>query len=396
MRPNPYTPGAGFMPAYLAGRETLIENAEEYLRSIKARYPQQSVVYYGLRGVGKTVLLNQIEMSADNLGILYTHIEAVERTRSAQEGYFTNKLVSAIDKFLSEISVTEKVRELFQRCVSSLKAFSLSYNIESTTIGLEVSKTDVAIKKDYAYDLTELMVQLGKYALNADHTICFFIDEVQYLSEQELGGLIAAIHRCNQLRLPILVFCAGLPKILKTAGTSYSYAERLFRFEPVDALNATDAAAAIQEPAKDFAITYESDAVKEIIEITGGYPYFIQEFCSVIWKRTDNQNVITKGDVEGAREAFFKVLDESFFAVRYERCTHLEQSFMTAMVKCGELPCTISNVAKIMGREAKSISPFRSHLISKGMIYPTAHGKIDFTVPQFDSFIKRRNPQLIL
>src|SRR5699024_2771740 len=128
-------------------------------------YPQQSVVYYGLRGVGKTVLLNQIEMSADNLGILYTHIEAVERTRSSQDGYFTNKLVSAIDKFLSEISVTEKVKDLFQRCVSSLKAFSLSYNIENTTIGLEVSKTDVAIKKDYAYDLTELMVQLGKYAL---------------------------------------------------------------------------------------------------------------------------------------------------------------------------------------------------------------------------------------
>ena len=136
--------------------------------------------------------------------------------------------------------------------------------------------------------------------------------------------------------------------------------------------------------------------MKEIIEITGGYPYFIQEFCSVIWKRTENQNVITKEDVEEAREAFFKVLDESFFAVRYERCTHLEQSFMTAMVKCGELPCTISNVAKIMGREPKSISPFRSHLISKGMIYPIAHGKIDFTVPQFDSFIKRRNPQLIL
>lgn len=199
MRPNPYTPGAGFMPAYLAGRETLIENAEEYLRSIKARYPQQSVVYYGLRGVGKTVLLNQIEMSADNLGILCTHIEAVEGVKGSKESRFTNQLVSAINKFLFELN----------------------------------SKTDTVITKNYADDLTEFMVQLGKCALHADEAICFFIDDVQYLSKRELGELIVAIHRCNQLRLPVMAFCAGLPEILKTAGESSPYAERLFRFELV-------------------------------------------------------------------------------------------------------------------------------------------------------------------
>lgn len=398
MLANPYTPGAGFMPAYLAGRETLVENAESYLASIQSRYPQQSVIYYGLRGVGKTVLLNRIEDAADNLNILYVHIEATEsgRERGEKQFKFTGKLLNALNKFIFEISTKEKAKDFARKCTALLKSFSLTYDVSEGTFGLDLNQDIPRSSGCYADDLTEIMVQLGKSALRSEDTICIFVDEVQYLSEEELGGLIAAIHRCNQLRLPIMVFCAGLPKILKIAGEAYSYAERLFKYEVVDALPPADAEDAIREPAKDFDVNYTAEAVQRIIAITGGYPYFIQQFCNVIWQKAAEHTSIGLSDVLAVEHEFFKVLDAGFFAVRYDRCTHAEKSFMTAMVKCGELPCTISNVARVMGRQAKSISPVRGQLIGKGMIYPTAHGEIDFTVPQFDNFIKRVNPELKL
>ncbi len=396
---NPYTPGAGFMPAYLAGREKLVECAEGYLHSLMNRYPQQSVIYYGLRGVGKTVLLNRIEEAADNLNIMYVHIEANESQNIRGEKIqrrFTERLVASINKFAHEIGVKEQAKDFAQKCISLLKSFRLTYNIEEGSFGLGISQDVPPSSGDYASDITDIMVQLGKSALQSGDTICIFVDEVQYLSEEELGGLISAIHRCNQLRLPLMAFCAGLPKILKTVGEAYSYSERLFKFEHIDALSPESAKDAVCEPAKDFNVSYAIEAVERIIEITCGYPYFIQQLCSVIWSRVEEGGTISLNDVMDSETAFFSLLDDGFFAVRYERCTPLEKSFMAAMVQCGELPCTVSNVAKIMGRTPQSISPLRAQLISKGMIYATGHGEIDFTVPQFDHFIIRRNPALLI
>lgn len=399
MRTNPYTPGAGVMPAYLAGREKLIENAEGYLASIVGRYPQQSVIYYGLRGVGKTVLLNRIETAADNLNILYAHIEANENPRerggNGRRG-FTERLVGAINRFAHEISMKERARDFAQKCIGLLRSFRLTYSVAEGSFGLGTDNSIPPSSGDYESDLTDILVQLGKAALQSGDTICIFVDEVQYLSEEELGGLISAIHRCNQLRLPVMVFCAGLPKVLKTVGEAYSYSERLFKFERVDALTCEDARDAICEPAKDFGVSYAPQAVERIMAVTGGYPYFIQQLCNVVWRRAEVDGTLTLKDVEDSETEFFSMLDDGFFSVRYERCTPLEKSFMAAMVKCGELPCTIANVAKLMGRSAQSISPLRAQLINKGMIYATGHGEIDFTVPQFDHFILRQNPALTL
>lgn len=399
MRTNPYTPGAGVMPAYLAGREKLIENAEGYLASIVGRYPQQSVIYYGLRGVGKTVLLNRIETAADNLNILYAHIEANESPRerggNGRRG-FTERLVGAINRFAHEISMKERARDFAQKCISLLRSFRLTYSVVEGSFGLGADNSIPPSSGDYESDLTDILVQLGKAALQSGDTICIFVDEVQYLSEEELGGLISAIHRCNQLRLPVMVFCAGLPKVLKTVGEAYSYSERLFKFERVDALTCEDARDAICEPAKDFGVSYAPQAVERIMAVTGGYPYFIQQLCNVVWRRAEVDGTLTLKDVEDSETEFFSMLDDGFFSVRYERCTPLEKSFMAAMVKCGELPCTIANVAKLMGRSAQSISPLRAQLINKGMIYATGHGEIDFTVPQFDHFILRQDPALTL
>lgn len=397
--PNPYTPGAGFMPAYLAGREKMLQDAEKYLEAIEKGYPQQSVVYFGLRGVGKTVLLNAIEEIADNKNILYEHIEIKERkNQRSEQGYFEQQIANVCKKFLHAMSIRESAKSLLKRAVGVLKGFTVTYNPTEGTFSAGVETEDITEyvgTGDLPSDTTDLFVALGKAANESDSTVCFFIDEIQYMKEIEIEALVGAIHRCNQLRLPIMIFGAGLPKILKTMGDAKSYTERLFRFEEVDALKREEAEYAVTAPAADWNVVYSQDALNTIITVTGKYPYFIQAFCSTIWDQCDD-DTISKEDVDKALPIFWSNMDKGFFMVRFERCTKREKQFMYAMVKCGDLPCTISNVAEIMQTNVNRISTIRAQLINKGLIYATGHAEIDFTVPQFDGFLRRMNPELDL
>ena len=390
MRKNPYTPGAGFTPVYLAGRENLLNDAHVYLEGLLSNYPQQSIIYYGLRGVGKTVLLNAIEEIASNMNIMIEHIEASEN------GNFTQKLSRAIERSLRNLSGKEAAKGFVKWCSEKLKSFAVVYNTEEKTFKIEAGTDFTPSFGSYSDDLTDVFVDLGRALQKSGDAVCYFVDEVQYLSQQEIQGLIASIHRCNQLRLPIMIFCAGLPKILKFVGEAKSYSERLFKFEQVGALNYEESMAAIIEPAKELSVNYHPGAIKCIFEITEGYPYFIQELCSTLWKAGagSDGSVISVDDVNNSKDLFFKNLDKGFFAVRYNRCTKLEKYFINAMVRSSDLPCNISAVASIMNRRTTSVSPIRGQLIDKGLIYSTAHGQIDFTVPQFDGFIKRINPEL--
>lgn len=386
---NPYTPGAGFMPAYLAGREKPLEDAENYLSSIQLGYPQQSVIYSGLRGVGKTVLLNAIESEAEEKDILFEHIEINENRN------FIQQIANTAKKFIHKMSRKEAAKEAVRKATGLLRAFTVTYNPADSTF---TAGMDGDIPEDISTgiltdDLTDLFVSMGRTALKSEDTIIFFIDEIQYMKINEAEALISAIHRCNQLRLPIMIFGAGLPKILKMLGEVKSYSERLFRFEEIGSLEKEDAKAAIVKPAEELKVSYNEDAVKEIINVTEGYPFFIQEYCKAIWERAE-ETIITVEDVYNSRPEFEKRLDQSFFKVRFERSTKKEKQFMFAMVKCGDLPCTISNVAAIMGKNVKSISPYRAQLIDKGLIYATAHAEVDFTVPQFDKYLIRINPEL--
>ena len=287
---------------------------------------------------------------------------------------------------------------MIKKALGLCKAFSLTYNGMDNSLSAGLSENFAAYTNtgDLSIDLTDLFVSMGKIAKSAGYAISFFIDEVQYMKQEELEALINAVHRCNQLRLPIHVLGAGLPKITKAMGEAKSYTERLFKFEKVDALKKDEAIAAIVQPAEDFGVEYTETALEKIVEITGKYPYFIQEFCSAIWDVTQEEK-IKLIDVEKAIPLFQDRLDQSFFKVRYDRCTPKERQFMFAMVKCGDLPCTISNVAKVMGTQVSSISPIRGQLINKGLIYATGgYAEIDFTVPQFDKFLIRKNPDLDL
>lgn len=389
---NPYTPGAGFMPPYLAGRDTIIGEAEASIAALKCRFPQQSVIYYGLRGVGKTVLLNRLEETAENLDILYEHIEVKEK-----DG-FIEQLANSAAKFLRNISKKEAARDFARKAMEAVRAISFKATIDAQgKVSAEISvDSEFHVEASLSDKLTDMFVALGNAANKSEDTICFFIDEIQYIKKDELESLINAIHRVNQKRLPIMIFGAGLPKVFKELGDAKSYSERLFHFVEIGALLEPEARLAITEPAKlpeDSNVEYEEGAVNRIIAITRGYPFFIQQYCDIIWKNTEN-NIITEQEVRANEQAFYDALDVGFFKVRYERSTKREKDFMFAMVKCGNLPCNITNVASIMGKSVGSISPIRAQLINKGLIYATGLAEIDFTVPEFDNYLKRVNTDL--
>lgn len=388
---NPYTPGAGLIPGYLAGREDTLNQSKEILAYLSKGKPTRSIIYYGLRGVGKTVLLNKIEQFADdNDDILYEHIEISEN------GSFKSAISLHCQKIIRQISSKAAVKDIASKALSVLKAFNVTYSSGGTDITLSINdEIDPAVgisdTGNFQNDLTELFVSMGNLAAKSERAVCFFIDEIQYMKDEEFEALIAAVHRINQKGLPVLVFGAGLPKIAKIAGDIKSYAERLFQFVEIDSLEEEAAVAALVEPAKEEGVVFEDAAVSEILKITGGYPYFIQEYGKQVWEYINEEGVITLEAVEKAKADFNASLDSSFFKVRYDRATAKEKEFMIAMVKCGDLPCTIAQIAKIMGVKTTSIGPLRGQLIHKGFIYATGHAEVDFTVPQFDQYLKRIN-----
>ena len=381
--PNPYTPGAGFMPTYLAGRDELLQEANQSLQNLANNYPQRSIIYYGLRGVGKTVLLNAVEEKSELYEINFMHIEVMEKSN------FLSTLFSSTKRFIAEITPKSKKQNFINSAKALLSSLTVTYELGDQKIKLDIDPNTTSLATgSLANDLTQLFIVLGKLLKNSNSSLCIFVDEIQYMRDEEIESLVNALHRCNQLRLPIMIFGAGLPKILKTVGEAKSYSERLFEFKKVDKLQNEDAKKAIIAPANIFGVSYTDSAIEKIIEITSGYPYFIQEFCNIIWD-SSNKYSIDIDIVEKCICKFTEKLDDGFFRIRYERCSNKEKEFMFAMIKCEGLPCTVSNVATMMKSSVKTISVHRAQLIHKGMIYATGYGEIDFTVPQFDKFLYR-------
>ncbi|MDY2981128.1 MAG: AAA family ATPase [Fusobacterium sp.] len=375
---NPYTPGAGVMPGYLAGRDDIIQDGKDSIYSLMNGYPRQPIIYYGLRGVGKTVLLTALKEYAIKEGVLAFHFEIQEKVS------LINDIILSANQTLTKISKVEKIKNIFEVAKNSLQSFTLTYTTGENSISVEMNKklSEMMLQSN----LVELLLNLGRLAKESKNTIIYFIDEIQYAKQNELEALITAQHRINQERLPITIIAAGLPKILVNMTESKTYAERMFAFIEISSLEYKDAKNAIVNPGKPFDITYTEEALKEIYQITEGYPYFIQQFCYLISKKYKD---IDLNIVNEMKSIFFKELDKSFFKVRFDKCTPREKEFMFAMANCGELPCTVASVAHILNKDLKSISPIRARLINKGLIYATKYGEIDFTVPKFDEFLKR-------
>ena len=379
---NPYRPGAGLMPTYLAGRDEDIYNIEQMFDALTMNVPTQSVIFSGLRGVGKTVLINKLQKIAEDKDIFCRHIEIEERND------FISQIATCSQAFLRKVSTKEKFKHLIQKPLDAIKALVVSFDPNDNTFSLSLQERELYKSTNLTQSLTDVFTTIGETAYKAETPICFFIDEIQYMKPKELGSLIAALHRTNQLGYPVMIVGAGLPKIYKMLSEEKSYSERLFLYKEIGSLTEEQSRKAIEEPAKKFKVSYTDEAVCEIINITKGYTFFIQQMCQVVFKNTD-EKIIQKIHIDNNISEFFKLLDIGFFKVRYERCSDGEKKFIFAMVKCGELPCTISNIAKNLKKDVTAISTTRAQLINKGIIYPIRYKELDFTVPEFSGFIQR-------
>lgn len=379
---NPYRPGAGLMPVYIAGRDEDIQNVSQMFDALTMDIPTQSIIFSGLRGVGKTVLINKLQSIAEEKGIFCKHIEIEERND------FISQIAECSQAFLRTISAKEKFKHLIQKPLEAIKSLVVSFNPEDNSFSLSMQDRELYVSNNLTQTLTEVFSTIGETAQKTEMPICFFIDEIQYMKQNQLGSLIAALHRANQLGYPIMIIGAGLPKIYKMLSDEKSYSERLFMYKKIDSLTDEQSEKAIEEPAKKFNIIYAHEATNKIVEITKGYPFFIQQLCKIVYDKT-NKDVIELSDVENCIDEFLSSLDEGFFKSRYERCAESDKKFIFAMVECGELPCTISNVAHNLNKTVGSISTTRAQLISKGIIYPVRYKELDFTVPEFSGYIQR-------
>lgn len=379
---NPYRPGAGLTPTYIAGRDDDIRNVEQMFDALTMNIPTQSIIFSGLRGVGKTVLINRLQKLAEDKDIFCKHIEVEERND------FVSQIASCSQAFLRKVSTKEKFKNLIQKPLDAIKALVVSFDPNDNTFSLSLQEKELYKSTNLTQSLTEVFTTIGETAYKSETPICFFIDEIQYMKSKELGSLIAALHRTNQLGYPVMVIGAGLPKIYKMLSDEKSYSERLFLYKEIGSLTDEQSKKAIEIPASKFGITYSNKAIEKIISLTKGYPFFIQQMCQIVFKNT-NEKEIKSTHVEENIDEFFETLDVGFFKVRYERCADSDKKFVFAMVKCGELPCTISNIAKNLHKSVNQISTTRAQLISKGIIFPIRYKELDFTVPEFSGYIQR-------
>ncbi|HVS03218.1 MAG TPA: ATP-binding protein [Thermoanaerobaculia bacterium] len=382
---NPYRPGAGSPPPALLGRDELIKRFGVLIRRAMVGRTDKSLMPIGLRGVGKTVLLNRFAEIAKDEGWRVAFVEAPE----TQE--FRILLASHLRKTLLELDRSGRT-EAIRKALGILKAFTVhlpdgtSFQVDADPL---FGQGDSGILAD---DVTDLLVGLGEAARSRSLGCLLAIDEVQYLSSDELGALITAIHRTTQLNLPVVLVGAGLPQLPGLAGDAKSYAERLFDFPEIGSLAPEDASAAISIPAHKEGVEFEGRALRRIVAEAHGYPYFLQEWGFHVWNMTE-ASPVREEDVENAKEAVTQQLDKNFFLVRFDRLTPKEKVYLRAMAELGAGPHRSGDIASCLGVKVESVAPRRSALIAKGMIYSPAHGDTAFTVPLFDRYLKRAVPQ---
>lgn len=383
---NPYAPGAGTQPPELAGRKEILERTRITLARIRQGRPAKSFMLVGLRGVGKTVLLNKIQEIAENSGYIAAMVETPEN-KSLPE-----VLLPCLRRILLQLDTKERVNEVVKRGLMVLKGFAnaLKVSVGEVEFGLAIEPAHgVADSGDLDADLPDLFEAVGQAAKSRETAVALIIDEVQYIAEAEFSALIMAVHRLSQRQLPLVVIGAGLPQLVGLAGKSKSYAERLFDYPQIGPLNDQDARAALIEPAIREGAGYAEEAVAKVLDLTKGYPYFIQEWGYHGWN-TARQSPITGEDIDQATLTAVNNLDESFFKVRFDRLTPREKAYMFAMAALGPGPHRSGDIATKLNVAVESVAPLRSSLIKKGMVYSPAHGDTAFTVPMFDEFLGRQ------
>jgi len=386
---NPFSPGAGSPPPELVGRDSILSQASVLLERIKRRRSEKSLLLTGLRGVGKTVLQNEIEKMALAKGYRTIAIEAYENKPLGQ------LIAPHLRTLLFELDRMAGAGNKAKRGLAVLRSFigALKISIGDVTFGLDIEpETGAADSGDLEIDLPKLFVAVGEAAEERHSFVAVLIDEIQYFSKRELGALIMAMHKIQQRQLPLVLLGAGLPILPGLAGESKSYAERLFGFPDIGALSEEDTAKALRDPAGKAGVTFEGKALKEVFKLTKGYPYFLQEWGYQAWN-TAKKRSITFQHVRDSTPTVIARLDKNFFRVRFDRLTPSEKNFLRAMAKLGPGPHRTGDIAQVLGVKVTSLGPVRAKLIRKSIIFSPAHGDLAFTVPLFDEFMVRAIPE---
>ncbi len=380
---NPFSPGAGAPPPELAGRSAILSEADILLGRIRNRRAVQSFVLTGLRGVGKTVLLNEIKRRAYESDVMPVSVEATESKSLAA------LLVAPLKKVLFELDRLRGAKDKVKRGLVALRNFISTIKIEIGDFGLGIEpQQGFADSGDLEFDLGELFACVAEAAADHGKGIVVLVDEIQYLPEKELGALIMAMHKMQQESLPLALVGAGLPILPGLVGNAKSYAERLFNFPVVGALSAEDSCRAIRLPMEACGVRIEDDAVLRVYEATRGYPFFLQEWGYQLWNNVWEEPIQMHHVTEVSTKVLER-LDASFFKVRIDRLTNGEKDFLCAMAVTGSENSRVGDIAKVLSVPVSSLGPRRSALIRKGMVYSPAHGELTFSVPLFGDYLKR-------
>lgn len=385
---DPFSPSAGSPPPELAGRDELRESIHIALERARIGRPAKSAMLVGLRGVGKTVLLDRLRMDAESSGIHTVRIEAPEgRSLPAL-------LAPQLRQALLRLSQIAAAKDYAVRGLRALAGFAskLKVTFGDIEVGMDYEpEPGLADNGDLEHDLQALLEQVGLAAKSARTALAMFIDELQYVPEAQLGALITAIHRTEQRQLPVVLVGAGLPQLRGQMGNAKSYAERLFDFPTIGPLGADAARQAIVKPLADEGVSISDDALQNILDVTQGYAFFLQQWGSHTW-RAAQASPIGIDDVHKASVTAVAALDESFFRVRFDRLTPSEKKYLRAMAELGPGPHRSGDIATQLGKAVNLLGPTRSSLITKGMVWSPSHGDTAFTVPMFDAFMKRIMP----
>lgn len=385
---NPYSPGAGTRPPELTGREKLRQSMQVAIARKRKGLNAKSILMVGLRGVGKTVLLDLIRDDAESTGIHTIRIEAPEK-RSLPA-----LIAPQLRKELLRLSLIENARSHAKRALKGLAGFakSLKFKYNDIEVGFdEEPEPGLANNGDLEHDLPDLLEVVGQAAQKAETALVLLIDELQYVEADQLAALITALHRCAQRNLPVTLVGAGLPQLRGKMGNAKSYAERLFDFPELGPLSKQEVFDALEKPAEELNVRFTPDALELIFHKTNGYPYFIQEWGKHSWD-VASKSPITAMDVERASNIVIADLDASFFRVRFDRLTPTEKVYLRAMAELGKGSHRSGDVSDILNKNVNQLAPVRAKLIEKGMIYSPNHGETAFTVPLFDEFMRRIMP----
>ncbi len=386
---NPYAPGAGLQPPELAGRDALLADASTDMDRVLAGRPAKGRMLIGLRGVGKTVLLNRLRLGAEGKGFQTLRIEAPEGAS------LPALLTPELRHLVHTLDLRRRAGRTLRQGASALAGFAKAFKVNVGPFGFGVDLAPgEADSGDIEQDLPRLLAIVAQAAADRNTAIALFVDEVQYLAAEELGAVIVGCHEIAQRNLPFLFVGAGLPQVVALSGRAKSYAERLFDYPAVGPLDPADARAALLKPARAEGADFEPDAVELILAGAQNYPYFIQEWGFQVWNAAP-ASPVTAGMVETATPDVLAHLDGNFFRVRFDRLTPLEQKYLRAMAELGPGPHATGQIAETLGVGTSAVASVRQRLITKGMIWSRRHGETAFTVPLFDGFMKRQMPELV-